>query len=349
MTPRQKRRLPLDTDLLSDSSVPFIHYAFTKVSFPVFRHILDYAPILPKIKQQARIKMNLHYKDRVCETCGEFLDFPVYRLRRYRNDNSRARHTACRRRARFHESSTRQRQERFCRIDVYLTDFIDSDFLEETLPIIGNYNAPCPILVRTREPLFMNSIVLRPRDQGISNIFFFPVYLRDKPYGVKDLGRMDILCLPELYPTHYSNASILQEIGWTMCKKKWESSNKWRRGDLARILDSLLCANRRFVYDRWECIEIETIIRGCKDEKMKKRMIGRLHLESVSATHPRWFKEMLLQSPGILDRVSEKAIERFVKKHFRWFLTVLCYHRPSVFKFVSVGYSDQKKIKASNE
>lgn len=278
-----------------------LQYCDNNLPGPLLRHVLDFAQILPKFSKTCKQKLRRHFKNRMCQYCGEYLDFPIDRL--YQSEN-RPSHIKCK------QIKYQRKKERFLRTEVYLDEFICPDYVQDYTDftwrfIRPRFNTPCSIIIKSSASRFSSEISFYVKHNVIRDFSFYPkdsTYISDNPLK-------------------------LHSMDFTI-----ENSQS---SSISSILKFLLQNNRIVPYQFHFSSLLENIIRSETDINIKRDMVYRLDIHGIANSNYKWTKELLLEFPEIIEKIPEKVLNVFFHKNYTWFLSELCTRRPCIFKYIS--------------
>lgn len=323
---------PCPTDLLQ--------YCETVLPFPVFRHILEYTGRLRSFSKKAQQSLQSHFEHRICHKCGEYLDFPMKRLKTL-NKKRRARHLACKQPKFIKESIFK-----YHRMDVYITDILDIHFLE-SLPYSGIAPTKCPILIRMKKarPKFWSDMVFKENRSMIFKTLFYPMEIRDQSFGdIMTLQYEDFIVLPELF--FGANDQILYNLqnirNDELIYNDFNYNYNFKSHPIVNILVFIFQNITNLTYNPEYCQVMEELIRTIpiKYSNVKLQLLKKLNLNHVAILNHKWMKEILLEFPELLENMKDDIITDFFTHNRNWFLSVLCLKRPITFKYISFYYKD---------
>lgn len=290
------------------SPMDWLHKCEEILPFPVFRHIMDYSR-KHTFSKAARHNLQTHFKDRMCGKCGEYMDYPLHRLKAT-NKKRRPRHLTCRTPKYQIVSGVKH-----YRLDVNVTDIFNPIFLN-TGPFTGMTPRKCPVLIKTKRecPIFWTEMVFHQNSvrRDVSKCVFYPVEM-----------------------------SILPEDG--VVSSNWDKSRQGRH-HIARIADILwfLFGNMTgLTYNAYHCRIYERLIREIPERHslIKLRLIRTFNINSIAILNHRWMREILLEFPEVLNDMQDDIITDFFIHNRHWFLSVLCPKRPVTLKYITLYFS----------
>jgi hypothetical protein len=292
---------------------------------------------MPRFSKLAVNQLRLHFENRICHNCGEYLDFPTERLKRS-NKKRRPRHLSC--------QKPKSDMPRYHHVHIYASHIFSPRFIQ-TIPFSGVIISTCPILLRVKQkfPLFWSEFSIRESvtSRKIHSIHFPLREWRDFPYGVLSLEEEDFVVLPFL--CQGEPLQILQFIDSRSKDELEELALQYgfQSHTLNHVLQFMLQRVDSIQYDRQDCAVIEDVIRNLicpKDSLTKLALLKKLDMNHLAVSYYDWFKEILLEFPEFLTDLEENILMQFFNHNRRWFLTTLCRKRPIVYKYITFEYQD---------
>lgn len=310
-------------------------YFETSLPFPVFRHILDYLGKC-SFSNTTRQSLQSHFQHRICHKCGEYLDFPLKRLKTS-NKKRRARHLTCRSRKFMNDSIFKSQ-----RVDVHITDIFDPAFLESR-PYTGMTPTECPILIRTKKkcPKFWSTMIFTENHENhrmISKCFFYPLEIRNRLCGnIMALEDDDFMVLSK-GRSGTNHHQILRNNDDQLIYR--DVNVHFQSHSIVDILEFFFQNIKRMDY-KPEYFEIFEEIIQISPSNVVRQLLKKININHVAVLNHAWMKNILLEFPELLQTMKDEIITDFYNHHRKWFLSVLCVKRPITFKYISFQYMDQ--------
>lgn len=301
--------------------------ASLKLPFSIYMYILEYCRVVPKMTPKMQEKICNHFKSRMCSKCGEYLDYPNHRLRR----KHAPKHVMCK----YFKYQTIPLYK-YIRFEVNSSDVIKDDFVYYEGRVSN-----CPILmkVKKKRPLFWTRFKFQISDHNL--------YLQEMKMVRRSLRTNFKKKVLKLYKEDISvicllpicNTDRILDIITNDDLVEYISHHHSNYSNIGHLLFYMLRNCRDIIYDPEYCKTIEIIIRDLKSQ-WKATLINKFNIDSIAYLNTQWFKEILLEFPQFINRLSDEMLQRFFTQNRRWFMSILCVKRPTIYKYISFDYRE---------
>ena len=304
---------------------------YNKLPFPVFRKVIDYMGFLPKLPDMTLLSLTNHFNDKYCKRCGEYITTRKFVSRKP-----------------FHLS---------CRQKWYTPDHENIKYYHVQYPSMfqvldGKDNRwrptmeRCPVVLYSKQILnyYQMDICADTTDMEHRGGAWVN-YSYHKNEKMLNVFYNDKFCVvPEMFREQFDMKSLrlvlLQLSSILSGGTKMDFIKRFQVQSKDKILEWILhlsptALNNINIY-RFETMR--KFLRTISSHDLRYRAILSIGLHRIAERHPRWFQQILFEYPFVLDRLDEKAIQRFFKRNRDWFLRYVKL-RPDALQYVSLVYN----------
>lgn len=307
-----------------------MEYIHDRVPFPVFRLIIDYMEVIPRLHPNAHRSLQLHFQEKYCKRCGEYITARKYHSRKLY-------HFGCRQ-FRYVPDAENTKYFHFHKASLFeLMYGLDGDWRTniEKIPIL--YYSKQPInyyrMDICEDPA---SIIVRRAGVWVDFMYETNIYVTSPKYNDK------FTVIPELFSKYlYANYrrpfitgihDIMSGITKLDVMKRFTCHTKihilhWLLNIRPKLLQSVhafeFAMLRRFL--------------NTLPSDIKYRAILSLGPDRLWNIQDGWLKDLLYEYPKILEHVRESTIQQFFRKYKHWFMNYVKI-RPAALDHISFVY-----------
>lgn len=311
---------------MNEHSTVLLERAHEHLPFPIFRNVVEYLGLLPKLNRRVQAPFREHFDRYYCRRCGEY----ITARRSLRRSRKGPFHISCR--ERFY-TSPRKRLRNY-----HIADASLSQLVYERPRHWFHHQIRCPVLfystqLRNYHRFRIPPSMYRPfpkRLEGLEDIFA-PIYPVRFEY-ITNQNACDIRynvnfsVIPEMYTSElklYMRYPLLLERRVDILVSetpKMEFMERFRRSTRQSVFEWMIHLKPEVF--QWVEPHIFRRVRWFVDrcsEPMRDYIIRLIGIRRIMLHHREWLQDLLIESPEMLDEISEKDIQRFFRKDRKWF------------------------------
>ena len=282
--------------------------AFAKLPFAVFRQVVDYVGLLPRLGETIHRPLTEHFRTYYCRRCGEY----ITARKSMRSKRRGPYHLSCRERW-----YTPPRK----RLKNYHVGYISlSQLVWEQPRHWFHHQISCPAVFYSRQPKNCYRIHI-PNTLTHVRLVHCPNALTSDFRYNSDFSLIPDMYLPELQlflltPTLLDRRlqQILVGTPRTEFMERYHPSSlqsafEWMvhlKPDAFRWVEPYMYQwMRPFLYhaDAW----------------IQDRLVTEIGVRRIMFYNPQWFRDILIDRPEVLNELTERDIRRFFRKNVKWF------------------------------
>lgn len=323
---------------------PMLGRAHDTLPFPVFRNVVEYMGLLPKIQSRATKSFSDHFQKYYCRRCGEY----ITARRSLRKSRLGPFHISCR--ERWYTPPQKRLQH------YHIADVSLSQLVNERPRHWFHHQIRCPVLFYSREPRnYYRFRVPRimygstpKRLQGLEELFMplqavrFEHVVNQSALDVRHNPHFSIipdmfLSELKLFMTYPALLERRLEMILTQTTKP-EFIERYHPSTRQGVFEWMVYLKPDVF--RWIEPRIYHRVRRYVDLSspyVQEVVIHYIGIRRVMLHHREWFQSILMKSPEMLDLLTERDIRRFFRKNRAWFCDYVR-QQPKALDYVTLVY-----------